>query len=209
MRRDALMTMGHPPASLAAVVLAAGRSARMGRPKAFLPAGLGETFLGRILRILRHASAGRLFVVGAPDWSTRRPELITDDATLVVNPDAGRGQLSSLQCGLSAMPPSTGAVVALVDVPYFTIETTVELIETWRRTGADVVRPVSNSRHGHPIVIGQSVIRDLLEADARGTARTVLARHASSTVDVPTSDPGPFTDIDTPEDYERVTGIRL
>jgi CTP:molybdopterin cytidylyltransferase MocA len=49
----------------------------------------------------------------------------------------------------------------------------------------------------------------LLSADYRDSARTVLGRYAAGTVDVYTSDPGPFTDIDTPEEYERVTGMQL
>src|SRR5918996_3442130 len=194
------MTQGFEFPGLSAVVLAAGRSQRMGKPKAFLPDGAGETFLGRILRTLRSASAGPLIVVGAPDWSENIPELTTAEATLVINRHPERGQLSSLQCGLAAAPRSTGMLVTLVDVPFVMPETVARLVMTWSRTRADVVRPANETRHGHPIVIGPSVIADLLKADTRATARSVLAAYVSTTVDVYTNDPGPFTDIDTPDD---------
>ena len=202
------MTHSADPPPLPAVVLAAGRSVRMGKPKAFLHAGGGETFLGRILRTLQ-ASARPLLVVGSSDWTADRPELIAAGATLVVNPHPERGQLSSLQCGLVAVPRSKAVLVALVDVPFVAPDTITTLLRIWYDTRADVVRPANESRHGHPIVIGPSVVADLLNASPENTTRTVLAFYAATTENVFTSDPGPFTDIDTPEEYERVTGLRF
>ena len=139
------------PAPVPAVVLAGGRSSRMGRPKALLPAGR-ETFVGRIARTLRDGGAGPVVVVApAGDLAARIAAALgphRPPPRVVANPDPDRGQLSSLLVGLAAIDRlgedprgAEAALVTLVDVPLVTAATVRALLDRWRRTRAPVVRP--------------------------------------------------------------------
>jgi molybdenum cofactor cytidylyltransferase len=190
----------------AAVVLAAGRSIRMGRAKAFLPLPGGGTFLQRLVRTFELAGARPIVVVRPPQWPDGESSG-WDSVEFAVNPDPGRGQLSSLQCGLAAVPPEVPAVLFTpVDVPLVRFETVSALLDRWRSTGAAVARPERHGRHGHPVLVSRAVADALLSADLRLSARHVLERFSAATIDVPVQDEGAFLDIDTPEDYERVLG---
>src|SRR5688500_16443820 len=105
-----------------AVVLAAGRSSRMGRPKALLPCGPGqETFVARVVsRVRRGGGGGDVLVVGRPDDTALREELdrLALPPRFVENPDPDRGQLSSLIAGLNVAdrPGVRGVLVLPVDI---------------------------------------------------------------------------------------------
>ena len=194
------------------VVLAAGRSRRMGRAKALLPAGPGEpTFIGRIIRALREGGVDDVLVVVAADGSLIADAVTQRDpsARIAVNPDPDQGQLSSLKVGLRAVDhPGVGAMmVTLVDVPLVSSHTVRLLLDAHRTTHAPVVRPVRAGRHGHPVIFSRSVFEDLRQArDEQRGAKGVVEAHLRQSVDVPIEEDGPFVDIDTPVDYARVFG---
>ena len=198
-----------------AVVLAAGRSRRMGRAKALLPTGPGEpTFIARIIRALREGGVDDVIVVVAVDDS-RTVEAVRGmepPARVVVNPDSELGQLSSLKVGLRTVDhPGVGAVmVTLVDVPLVSSRTVSALLNAYRRTRAPIVRPARAGRHGHPVIFDRSVFEDVRQAsEAQRGAKAVVQAYRAESVDVPIDEDGPFNDIDTPADYERVFGIQL
>ena len=209
------------PAPVPAVILAGGRSSRMGRPKALLPAG-GETFVGRIARTLRAGGAGPLVVVapGAELAARIRAALaghagLAPPPRVVVNPDPDRGQLSSLVVGLDALelPDADGravdaVLVTLVDVPLATPATVRALLERYRRTRAPLVRPARRDGpgHGHPVLFGRALFGELRRADPAAGAKPVVRAHEAEAEDVVVDDPGAFTDIDTPDDYRRAFG---
>lgn len=190
-----------------AVVLAAGRSSRMGRPKAALELPGDTTFLGRLLASLDAAGAAPLVVVTGPDrdavtGAVREP--LRARVRFVANPEPDRGQLSSMQCGLAAVETSApAAVVALVDVPIVQPDTVRRLVERWAASGEALVRPSRGARHGHPFVVGRALIDALLAAPSDTTARHVIAPWLPG-LDVEVEDEGPFEDVDTPEEYERL-----
>jgi molybdenum cofactor cytidylyltransferase len=181
----------------------------MGRPKALLPLADGESFLNHVVATLMEAGIVRVVVVSRSECCDGiRQQLSRDEVDIVINPTPQRGQLSSLQCGLSVVPAACRAVlIALVDVPLATAETVRALIEALGRSDADVVRPERAGRHGHPIVVTRAVAHALSSADDSETARSVLRRFAPKTVDVRVDDEGPFMDVDTPEDYGRISGV--
>lgn len=194
-----------------AVVLAAGRSSRMGRAKALLPAGPGEpTFIGRIVRVLREGGVDDVLVVVSAD-SPETAEGVAQlhlPARVVLNSDPSRGQLSSLKVGLHTIdrPGVGGMMVTLVDVPLISPGTVRALLSAHRETQAPVVRPVRAGRHGHPVIFHRSVFDDLRQASDETGAKAVVRAHASESVAVPIEEDGPFRDIDTPVDYERSFG---
>jgi molybdenum cofactor cytidylyltransferase len=193
-----------------AIVLAAGRSSRMGRPKALLPIG-GDTFLFRVLETLQRAGADDLLVVLGHEAQAIAASLAERSLPVrcIENADYERGQLSSLQAGLLAAdrPGVRGVLVMLVDVPLVSHDTVREVLESYRRhPGAAIVRPAAAGRHGHPVVFDRSLFDALRAADPAVGAKPVVRAHLDRTIDVPIVDEGAFLDIDTPEDYERVIG---
>jgi molybdenum cofactor cytidylyltransferase len=191
-----------------ALVLAAGRSSRMGRPKATLPIDERDTFLSRIVRTFRDAGADDVVVVLGHDAETIATSFAASGlrARLVINVDYDRGQLSSLQAGLAVIdrPGVEALLLTLVDVPLVTASTVRAVIERYRMTRAPIVRPVQRDRHGHPLVIDRSLFDALRAADARAGAKPIVRAHASAAGDVGVDDEGAFADFDTMEDYERL-----
>jgi molybdenum cofactor cytidylyltransferase len=78
------------------------------------------------------------------------------------------------------------------------------LISTQQKTSAPIVRPVSKGRHGHPVIFGRQLFAELHRADPAHGAKSVVRAHASEMIEVSIDDEGAFTDIDTPEEYERI-----
>ena len=194
-----------------AIVLAAGKSSRMGRTKALLPVGSSrDTFLTRIIHVLREGGIGAIVVVIGGDAAAVRASLPRDDASIVVveNPRYEEGQLSSLLVGLAAVEQRYDAVeaamVTLVDLPLISAATVRSVFEAFRaKPGAPIVRPRRGHRHGHPVIFNQSIFGELRRADPSTGAKLVVRAHAAEEVNVDVDDDGAFIDIDTPEDYER------
>jgi molybdenum cofactor cytidylyltransferase len=196
-----------------AIVLAAGRSSRMGRAKATLPAGEGHTFLTRVVQTLLDAGVDDVIVVVGHD-----ADLIADSfsesglpARFVVNHDYDRGQLSSLVAGLNAIdrPGVAAALLTLVDVPLVSESTVRAVIDRYRRTHAPIVRPTSGDRHGHPLLIDRSLFDALRAADPSAGAKPIVRAHASTAGDIAIDDEGAFLDVDTEEEYRKTIASRF
>jgi len=193
--------------SIAAVVLAAGRSSRMGHPKAALMMPNGNTFLGQVVDGLLDGGVARVVVVTSSTGDSVRAALPARQRGSVefsVNENADRGQLSSLQCGLAAVAGAGAVVVALVDVPLVSPAVVASLLSAWTESHAALVRPMREGRHGHPMLIAEPLITHLLAADPELSAREIVREYAASGIEIPTTDEGPFLDVDTPEDYRRL-----
>lgn len=186
------------------LVLAAGRSSRMGRPKALLKID-DETFVERVIRMLIDGGCRAVVVVvGTDDAETvRRAEQA--GAKVVVNPDAASEQSDSLRLGLGQLEDEAVAVAVLpVDYPLVRATTVARVLSAFRGLGAPITRPIYKGVPGHPTVFARSVFDDLARTDLAEGARTVVREHADAVVDVPVEDPGIAADVDTPEDYRRV-----
>jgi molybdenum cofactor cytidylyltransferase len=188
-----------------AIVLAAGRSSRMGRPKALLPLG-GDTFLTRIVRTLQGAGVDDVVVVLGHDADLIAASLDATDLQLrvVVNREYDRGQLSSLLAGLNVVdrPGVEAVLVTLVDVPLVSAATVRAVIERYRQTRAPVVRPTSGERHGHPLLLDRTLFDELRRADGVSGAKPVVRAHASEGGDVVVDDDGAFQDFDSEKDLD-------
>jgi molybdenum cofactor cytidylyltransferase len=199
------------------VILAGGRSSRMGRPKALLPVDARDTFVSRLVRTLRAAGVAEVVVVAAADGplDALRDALAAAPpaARLALNPDASRGQLSSLLAGLAAVdrPGVDALLMTLVDVPLVGVSTVRALLDAHARSRAPVVRPVraADDAHGHPVIFDRSLFDALRGADPRTGAKPVVRARAAEIENVPVDDPGAFGDVDTPADYRRVFGRPL
>ena len=197
-----------------AIVLAAGASSRMGRPKAALTLGqTGETLIARVIRTLLSGGAPDVTVVAGahveavrsamPAFAKSTGKSGSVRARVIEHAGWQQGQLSSLLAGLAAIdhPLLEGALVTLVDVPLVTPSTVAAVIAEWRRTRPPIVRPAHGARHGHPVMFDASIFQDLREADPNLGAKAVFAKHRLRIVNVEVDDPGAFEDVDTPEQY--------
>ena len=197
------------------VILSGGASSRMGgRPKALLPTGRGdETFLRRIASTLVAGGVDDVVVVtGYHDEATSRlVDALPMPVRLLRNLSPERGQLSSLLVALRVVdhPGVPAMLVTLVDLPLVSVSTVRAVLDGYRRTGAPLVRPERDGRHGHPVLFDRSLFDELLKADPERGAKPVVRAHAAQGLDIATDDDGAFTDIDTPQDYERAFGRPL
>ncbi len=195
----------------AGVILAAGRSTRMGRSKALLRTPDGRTFVARLVDTLHRGGVATLFVIGRPDDSSLRSEVesLASDARWVENPDADTGgQLSSLLAGLrKADRPGIRAMLMVpVDAPMITAATVARLLEVFNSTRGLIVRARYQGRNGHPVVFSRAMFDELRRADPSFGAKAVLRAHREAIVEVDVDDPGVAGDIDTPADYEQLGG---
>ena len=189
------------------IVLAAGASSRMGQAKAALPFGqTGETLVSRVVRTLLRGGVPDVTVVAGAHIDAVLIAMPSHEPRARVIEHVGwqQGQLSSLQAGLAAIdgPLLEAALVTLVDVPLVQPSTVAAVIAEWRRTRAAIVRPADGDRHGHPVIFDRSVFADLRAADVSAGAKSVFAKHR--VINVQVEDPGAFTDLDTPGEYEEV-----
>lgn len=199
--------------SVTGVILAAGRSSRMGRAKALLRVWPGgDTFVMRLLTALAEGGVGEVLVVVRPDDRDVGAEVLRGAADLPVpvrvveNPAADLGQLSSVQAALSAIHArrGDGLLIVPVDMPLVSPATIRRLLEVFPSSHAPVVRAVHAGRHGHPVIFSRTVFDDLRGADPAVGARSVV--RARGALDVEVDDRGAVEDVDTPEDYERLFG---
>jgi len=194
-----------------AVVLAAGRSSRMGKPKATLPADERDTFLSRIVRTFLAADVSDVVIVLGHDAEAVVESFAQTSlpARFTLNSDYDRGQLSSLRAGLAVVdrPGVTAVLLTLVDIPLVSESTIRLVIERFRATHAPVVRPVNAGRHGHPILISRALFDLIRAADDERGAKPIIRAHASATGDVDVEDEGAFVDIDTVDEYRRVIAL--
>jgi len=188
-----------------AIVLAAGASSRMGRPKALLTCGT-RTFVRCILDTLREAGVVDAIVVVRPGADDVVREIsMAGFGRAITNTDPDRGQLSSLIAGIDAIDPrSLAALMTLVDVPLVSSTTVRALLARAPHSHAPIVRAAYAGRHGHPVIFKRALFDALRRADPAVGAKAVLRAHAIEDIDL--GDPGVIEDVDTPDDYRRVTG---
>ena len=196
---------------LPGIVLAAGASSRMGRPKLLLPIEPGGTLLGRLLGTLANAGVWPIVVVTrkalAIETAWRDPR--ASRISVVINPDPSRGQLSSLLCALESFTDPPEAVLqALVDIPLIRVATVRAIADAWQTARPPLVRPTHQGRTGHPVIFGAGLLEVLRAADLQEGAKPIVRRFVPLGLEVPVDDPAILEDIDTPEDYERLVERR-
>jgi len=188
-----------------AVILAAGAASRMGRNKLLLE--VGEQALVR--HVIEAASEGGCHVINVVYADEAVRDAIDGAATCVLNPDAARGQSSSLRIGLQSLPEEiAGALIMLGDQPLVGSRTVGILMRGWRREGA---RPAVAASYGDrgswrpPVLLDRSLWPDFMSLDGDEGARQLFDDRPELLDTVPAA--GRPDDIDTPDDYARIVHL--
>ena len=190
--------------AIAAVVLAAGESSRMGADKPLLMYR-GRTFLDNIVSVLREAGIRRVVVVLGHHADLIQQSIDLSTVEVVVNQDYRRGQTSSLQAGLRAAGIGPDAVVlCLVDHPAISAGTIKQLIQHFKSTGKPVVIPQLNGKHGHPVLVGRELFGQIAALGSDQGADNVIHNYRGGTDFVEVSDPGILIDVDDAESYLKL-----
>jgi len=195
--------MPSPPADgfVTGLVLGAGGSRRLGRPKQLLPYG-EKTLLGHVLDTARACPFDQLIVAlgGAADGVREQVDL--SGAEVVVNEAYGSGCSSSIAAALSAVDERSDVLVLMLgDMPGVTAETVSELLA--RRGAAPLAVCRYDDQRGHPFAFERRIFEELANLHGDKGVWRLLDERADEVVEVPITGPVPL-DVDTPEDYEAV-----
>ena len=192
---------------LAAAILAAGESKRMGQPKALLPFQ-GSTFVEHLIAATRHARVGITRVVLGAGAEGIRARLKIDPAWMVVNGDWPKGQLSSIHAAIRSLPvgATEGIIVCPVDHPLISAHLVAALIAAFDAGGKTIVLPMYRGRRGHPVIFRAALYEELLAASAEVGARQVVWNHAAEVAAVETEEEGVILNLNDPETVRKAIG---
>lgn len=189
---------------LAAVILSAGASSRMGRPKALLPYREG-TFLEHLIAVTRHPRIGVTRVVLGAGAEVIRAMAKLDPSIVVLNAKWEQGQLSSICAGVRSLEglDTEGMVLCPVDHPLVSARLVSELVERFDEEKKAVVLPTFKGRRGHPVIFSSALYAELLGAPADKGARVVVWAHSAEVLEVPTDEEGVVLNLNDPEMLKR------
>jgi len=190
-----------------AVILAAGSSSRMGSPKQILQFR-GESLLRRAALAALGAGCGPVIVVTGAYAELSRRELDGLDVREALNPYWATGMASSIRAGVevlvSANADADAAVLLLCDQPHVTADIISGLVAAHRATGKLVVASTYGGSFGVPALFSSALFAELTRLEGRDGAKQMIKRHASEAHFLPF--PCGEVDVDTPDDFRRLTG---
>lgn len=190
--------------AVAAILLAAGKSRRMGSCKQLLPLG-DSTVIGCCLDALVRGGVGEIVVVVSHSGREVAEAVRAYPARAVVNPEPDGDMASSVRAGRDALTAeSSGVIVSLCDYPLVSAAAIASLILAHEASPGSIIIPCHREQRGHPLLFPRAVL-DGLAGDMilRDLVRRDPERICTLTVD----DPGVLIDMDTPEDYQRICGL--
>lgn len=196
---------------LAAVILSGGESSRMGSPKALVQLGPGgQTFLEHLLKITRQSEIGCTRIVLGAHTAEISKALSLDPASIVVNPDWKKGQISSIQAAIRSLPAgqTDGAMLFLVDHPLISAGLVAELIAQFKKSGRPIVVPTFHGKRGHPVIFAERLYGELLAVSPDQGAREVVWAHANEVLEVPTDEEGIILNLNSPEALRQALNRR-
>jgi molybdenum cofactor cytidylyltransferase len=177
----------------------------MGSPKALLKIG-DRTFVRHIVEMYKSSVVRKTVVVLGAHAAETQKDLSGLDVVVAKNQDYIQGQLSSVIVGIRAADSlgSNAILVHPVDHPLIRRKTINDLVARFQEAQSLIVVPSFKGRRGHPVLFSAKLFDELQKAPPDIGARSVIWSHAEDVVEIETDDEGVITDIDTPEQYERL-----
>jgi molybdenum cofactor cytidylyltransferase len=193
---------------VAAVILAAGGSERMGRPKQLMPVR-GKPMVRCVTEtVCTSGMAQVIIVVGAV--ADRVAQAVSGlPVEIVVNMAWSQGLSTSVRAGLGAIVASIeAAMIVLADQPRLTRRTLQALVARYAATRALIVAPYHRGRRGNPVLFDRALFHELLAVEGDQGGRAVVARHEHAVARLEVDDPATALDVDTPQDYRKLAKLR-
>jgi len=192
---------------ISALILAAGESKRMGRPKMLLPWG-EDTILGQVITTYKAAGVEDILVVTGGTHEQVDDIVSQHGARSIFNTRFSSGEmLSSLQRGLGLLSKEESgvkaALIGLGDQPQIQEGSIRQICDAFRKHSARLVVPSFKMRRGHPWLVERSLWAELLELKTSQSPRDFLNRHAAEILYVEMDTPSILADLDTPQDYQN------
>jgi molybdenum cofactor cytidylyltransferase len=195
-------------APVAGIVLAAGSSTRMGRNKMLMELG-GQPLVRRAVSAALEAGLDSVLVVLGHEADRVREALAGLPCRTVVNPDHAQGVRLSLQTGVRALPAdAAAAVVMLADMPFVTGAMVRAVVERYRQGTAPLVVSEYGDVNAPPTLYDRSLFEELLTMTGEGCGKQVVKRHKGEAALLAWPEAA-LSDIDLPEDYERIAAQRV
>ena len=193
------------PPRIAALVLAAGQSRRMGAINKLLADVDGLPMVSHIVSAALASKASPVIVVTGHESKRVRAALDGKDVTFIDNPDYADGLSTSLRRGLAALPADVdGVVVCLGDMPNVTAAHLDRLIASFApNDGKSICVPTSNGKRGNPVLWAKAYFREIADVAGDVGARHLIGAHEDAVCEVVMPDSGVLLDLDTPEALEE------
>jgi molybdenum cofactor cytidylyltransferase len=187
--------------NIAAIILAAGRSTRMGGPNKLLAELGGKTLVRIVTEQALASKAQGVIVVTGHQADLVEKALRGLKVKFVRNPDFAAGLASSVKAGVAAVPDNAaGAVICLGDMPLIDAHLIDRLIDAFAPDRGNLIAvPVSDGRRGNPVLWSRRFFNELATLDGDIGARHLIAKHSEAVVEIPVQGHGAFLDIDTPQ----------
>lgn len=189
---------------LAAIILAAGKSTRMGEPKALVHFRQ-KSFLATVIDHFRHAGVVTIIPVLGHAAEEISRELNLSSESYVINQHYELGQFSSFQTGVRNLPPEvTGAFLALVDQPQIDSKIIRTIKESFLAHPDKIVIPTYQGKRGHPPVIPKALFEEILTTPVSQSAANVIHRHTDEIFELEVGEEKILWNINTKEDLRRL-----
>ena len=193
---------------IAAVILAAGRSSRMGAENKLLADLSGQPMVRRVVTAALASQARPIVVVVGHQAAQVRAALAGLDVAVVENPDYGEGLSTSLRRGLDALPETIdGALIALGDMPRVAADEIDRLIAAFNPLeGRAICLPVVDGQRGNPVLWGRAFFAEMRQISGDTGARQLIAAYGEAVCEVPMTGDGVLLDIDEPKALAELRG---
>lgn len=192
---------------IAAIILAAGYSSRMGDFKPLLPLN-GKPAIANAIASFCQAGITDIRVVVGYRSHDLLPVLERLDVMSIVNKKFDFGMFSSVHAGVSSLNGDVAGFFLLpVDTPLVKSNTIEELIEKYKQCQCSVVYPTFLGKRGHPPLVSKKCFRTILDQEFSGNLRSILQQYEQDACDVSCIDHGILLDMDTPEDYQKLISL--
>jgi CTP:molybdopterin cytidylyltransferase MocA len=188
--------------SVTAIILGAGESSRMGKPKLLLPFG-DTTMIGTVISNVLASSVEKVIVVLGSNYEPHHQIVKDYPVEIVHNKRYRDGMFSSVQCGLKAVSNATDAIMVLLgDQPMIQTGEMDQLIESYRDSEKEIAIASHEKKRGHPILFGPKFINEILGFPKDASLRDLLQNHPAEILEMKTANDRILRDIDTENDYQ-------
>ena len=199
------MKNSEPSPKIAGILLAAGVASRMGKPKLLLP-WKGEALIHRAARVAVESGLEPVVIVTGAGAEGIAAALQDLPVQLIHNPNWQEGQSTSVRAGVEALPADCQAVVFLLgDQPFVGADLIQNLVDTYLKDRPTILAPHVNGKRVNPVIFDRMVFAHLLKLEGDAGARSIFGTFPPAAM--PWPDEKVLLDIDTPEDYERLSKL--